>query len=198
MRESTNKGFSKLEMRNRKRTQAIYDQLGNSYAKLYGEEQREKHDVLLREIKIKRSEVCLDLGCGTGDLMRRLADRSRLVVGIDLSLTMVLAAKKRLRRRSRCELVRADAEYLPFRQHSFQTFFAITVVLEHLGVPGAVEEANRTLSRGGVAVFTIVGKAEEFYLTGSSIDRSLQEWDVRKMRVGRDIGWFAKKGDPMG
>jgi ubiquinone/menaquinone biosynthesis C-methylase UbiE len=192
-RVSRDKAFLNSPMRNKKRTQAIYNQLRASYAKLYGEEQREKHDILLRELKIQRSEICLDLGCGTGEFMSRLAHKSRLVVGIDLSSEMVLASKERLRRSSKCELVRADGEYLPFKQRSFHTLFAITVVLDYLGVPAAVEEAKRTLSKGGVAVFTIVRKAEEFHRTGSSIDQSLLEWEVRKMQVGRDVGWFARR-----
>jgi ubiquinone/menaquinone biosynthesis C-methylase UbiE len=180
-------------MPNKKRTQAIYNELRPIYAELYGEEQREKHDIVLREVSVQRSDTYLDLGCGTGDLMSRIAHKSHLVVGVDLSIGMLHAAKKRLRRSSKCELVRADAEYLPFRPLSFQTLFAITVILDYLSVPGAVEEAKRILFKGGVAVFTAVRKVEEFYLIGSSIDQSLREWGVKKMQVGRDVGWFARR-----
>lgn len=182
-----------MEMRNTKRTQAIYDQLLNSYDQLYGEEQREKHDILLNEIKIKESMVCLDLGCGTGALMSRVANKSRLVMGVDLSLKMVLAAKNHLRRNAKCAFICADGEYLPFRQHSLQTLFAVTAVLDHLSVPGTIDEANRTLSPGGVAVFTIVRRAQDFHLTEIFIERAFHGWEVRKMQLGRDVGWLARK-----
>jgi len=179
-------------MRDKKRTQAIYDELGTSYAKLYGEEQREKHDILLREIKLQRSEICLDLGCGTGILMSRVANKLRFVIGVDLSVKMVFAAQKRLRRSLRCAFVRADGEFLPFKQNSFQIIFAVTAVLDYLSIPMTVEEAKRTLSGGGVLIFSIIRKAEDFYLTQTSVERGLRGWEVRKMQVGRDIGWFAK------
>ncbi len=187
------KTFQTLETRNRKRIQTLYDQLGASYAQLYGEEQKEKHDIILRETDIQPSDVNLDLGCGTGALMTRIAHKSRLVVGIDIALSMVLATKKRVRRSPKCEIVWGDGRYLPFRQDSFQTLLAITVVLDPPSVSRTIDEAERILSSGGLAIVTMIRKARGFHLSESAIERDLHGWKVRKMRVGRDVGWFAKK-----
>ncbi len=106
---------------------------------------------------------------------------------------MVATTERRLRRSSKCAVVWADGEYLPFRKHSFQILFAITVVLDPEGVSRTIVEAKRTLSREGLAVFSITRKSKEFHHTESVIEGALRGWEVKKMQVGRDIGWLARR-----
>lgn len=182
--------FQTSGTRRRKHIQSIYDTLDDGYNDAYGKEQREKHDIILRETQIPRSSVCLDLGCGNGILMGRLAHRSRLIVGIDLSSRMVRAAKKKHQRSARCAIVLGDAEYLPFRRHSFQALFAITVVLDPLGVPDTMAEASRVLSNDSIAVFSSIARAEGFNLTESLIEAGFRDWRMRKMSIKGDLGFF--------
>lgn len=92
----------------------------------------------------------LDLGCGTGSLGRRLAERGFRVVGSDLSLGMLgVAARRRLP--AAC----ARAEALPFAEATFDGVYTVAM-LHHLAAPAAVAaalaEAVRVLRPGGVAV----------------------------------------------
>lgn len=130
------------------------------------------------------------MGCGTGILIGRLAQRSRLVVGIDFSTGMVRAAKKGHQRSSRCAFVLGDAGHLPFRQHSFQALFAITVVLDPMSVTSTMVEVRRVLSNGSIAVFTSIARAEGFYLTESLIEGSFRDWRVTKMNVKGDLAFL--------
>ncbi len=57
----------------------------------------------------------LDLGCGTGDLSRVLADRGFSPVGLDLSPAMLARARRAASRPPSFPLVLGDGAHLPFR-----------------------------------------------------------------------------------
>jgi len=79
---------------------------------------RPVHDAVLARLTGTQPEVVLDLGCGTGQLTRRLTEQfpDAEVVGIDYSVGMLGEAGNRVG--NRANLVRADAQYLPFRSAS--------------------------------------------------------------------------------
>ena len=62
----------------------------------------------------------LDLGCGTCILKKFIPDDTRYV-GLDFSKNM-------LRKSHNLEIIQADAEYLPFKENSFDSIFIITVI----------------------------------------------------------------------
>jgi len=79
---------------------------------------RPVHDAVLARLVEATPAVVLDLGCGTGQLTRRLTDRfpDAEVVGLDYSAGMLGEASRRVGTGA-C-LVRADAQYVPFRSAS--------------------------------------------------------------------------------
>ena len=79
---------------------------------------RPVHDAVLARLTGTQPEVVLDLGCGTGQLTQRLTEQfpDAEVVGIDFSVGMLGEASDRVG--IRANLVRADAQYLPFRSAS--------------------------------------------------------------------------------
>lgn len=79
---------------------------------------RPVHDAVLARLTGTQPEVLLDLGCGTGQLTQRLTEQfpDAEVVGIDYSVGMLDEASDRVG--IRADLVRADAQYLPFRSAS--------------------------------------------------------------------------------
>jgi ubiquinone/menaquinone biosynthesis C-methylase UbiE len=79
---------------------------------------RPVHDAVLARLTEAQPEMVLDLGCGTGQLVRRLTEEfpDAEVVGLDYSAGMLAEASHRV---GTCaNLVRADAQYLPFRSAS--------------------------------------------------------------------------------
>ena len=68
----------------------------------------------LRIMRIKKSDIVLDIGCGNGRFLRAFSELSENVFGLDLSKEMLQEARKR-----HGNLVRGDAEALPFRSNSF-------------------------------------------------------------------------------
>lgn len=94
----------------------------------------------------------LDVGCGSGELLRRLAIRSRLAVGIDLSVDGLQMARSRTGAvgLNSLKLLNARAESLPFKDATFDAVVA-QHLLEHIHNPKeALREWRRVLRPGGV------------------------------------------------
>lgn len=86
----------------------------------------------------------LDVGTGDGPLRAALAHQPDLVVGLDLSLTMLAGQAG--------PVVLGDARALPFADASFAAVAAVNV-LDHLAGPqAAISEAHRVLRPGGLFV----------------------------------------------
>jgi len=115
---------------------------------------KRKADLLLRCIREKglNTKTILDVGCGTGELERNLANQLE-VVGVDLTVSMLRVAKDRYRD---CEFMRASCNKLPFRDSVF-TMVLVVNVLHHLKLndrQALFSEVSKTLARGGhVVVF---------------------------------------------
>lgn len=79
---------------------------------------RPVHDAVLARLTEVPPQIVLDLGCGTGQLTRRLTQEfpDAEVVGLDYSAGMLGKARHRVG--SSADLVHADAQYLPFRSAS--------------------------------------------------------------------------------
>ena len=102
--------------------------------------------------------MALDVATGTGLLAGDLGQnvgRSGLVVGVDLTLSMLQTAKARLREKgeeSRMDWVLARAENLPFRDDSFQSS-TISLALRNVSdASRTIQEMARTTNRGGTVV----------------------------------------------
>jgi len=98
----------------------------------------------------------LDLGCGTGDVLRRLGARYAAplaLVGLDISTPMLDAAYRTLRHEPRAVVVRASARRrLPLRDGT------VDVVLRRLA-PALPDEVSRVLKPGGAYVTASFGPA---------------------------------------
>ena len=110
---------------------------------------RQKTDLLLRCIRKKglNTKTILDVGCGTGELERNLANRLE-VVGVDLTVSMLRVAKGRYRD---CEFMRASCNKLPFRDSAF-TLVLVVNVLHHLKLndrQALFSEVSKMLVPGG-------------------------------------------------
>ena len=101
-----------------------------------------------------RGRRILDLGCGKGRFARILAGRGARVVGMDVSGSMLSAA-----RRAGVDCVLGSARRVPFAAASFDGAIAVEV-FEHLeprAVDDAFEELRRVLRPGGI--FVLVDKS---------------------------------------
>jgi SAM-dependent methyltransferase len=119
----------------------------------------------------------LELGCGTGRVLRPVARSSRVpVVGIDRSAAMLAHAVVRMRRvprASRPAMLRGDIRRLPLADERFDRVIAAYGLLQSLLTPrdldAALAEAARVLAPGG--------------RLGLDLVPDLQAWDEYRRRV---------------
>lgn len=95
----------------------------------------------------------LDVAAGTGAVTALLAARGHRVTAVDQSEQMLAAAARALRERGlsdRVDLVRAEAEALPFDDASFDAL-TVTYLLRYVADPAAaLAELARVVRPGGV------------------------------------------------
>ena len=94
--------------------------------------------------------TCLDLGCGTGVALPKLARLGWTVVGVDVSEAMLERARRRV---AEAELVRAAADDLPFPDGSFDAVVSIWTHTDVDDFPAVVGEAARVLRGDGPLVY---------------------------------------------
>jgi SAM-dependent methyltransferase len=104
----------------------------------------------------KAGDRILDLGCGTGELSRRLAAGGLQVTGCDISPNMLARATARDGAGGHAWVRLApDWRSLPFKPAAFDLVVAASV-LEYVNDPGTVlRECGRVLRPGGVVLYTV-------------------------------------------
>jgi SAM-dependent methyltransferase len=95
----------------------------------------------------------LDIGCGEGQISRRLERQGAKVVGLDPAAAQVRMAR---RRGGSSRYLRAGAQHLPFSDASFDTV-VLCLAIEHVEpFESAIQEVARVLMPGGRFVFLLV------------------------------------------
>jgi len=130
--------------------------LANTYGdgEYYGNRRRAVLEAIAGEIADARD--VLDAGCGNGTYLAKFVaapgNRVRGVTGIDLSIEMLLSARRRVG--VKCRLLCADVSRIPFKPDSFDFIFASHVLQFAADLDGVVVEIARCLRPGGVLIAT--------------------------------------------
>jgi trans-aconitate methyltransferase len=99
---------------------------------------------VLEWLEAQPGEYVLDLGCGDGQLTRRIAESGAHVLGVDASAEMVMAARER-----GVEAEHANAEELPFRNATFDAVFSNAVLHWVRDQDRMMQQVHRVLKPGG-------------------------------------------------
>lgn len=121
--------------------------------------------VLRQAKKTRRSggRVALDVGCGSGNLLCRLAERFSHVVGVDADSTMTSLARAATSSLPNVEVVHGE---FPFDDETYD-FVSIVAVLHHLPLVEGIDAARAAVAPGGrLAIVGLSGEEDR-------IDRTL-------------------------
>jgi len=105
-----------------------YDHSASVYDTQYFGEQKTKIKAALNELKLRKGSLVLDVGCGTGLLFPYIAEDADLLVGLDFSSKILRQASKRAQQFLNVAILRADADFLPFPDNTFNLVFAMTLL----------------------------------------------------------------------
>jgi SAM-dependent methyltransferase len=114
-------------------------------------------------IGVTKKDRVLDVGCGTGNYTRHLAEMAEdgLVVGFDASATMLAQASSGAKR-ANTVYVRGDACSLPFADGEFDVVSSVGVLHMMEDWDAALDEMVRMLAPGGrLAIATLCNKKGE-------------------------------------
>ena len=103
-------------------------------------------DALLTLVRANQSESALEVGCSTGYWLSALRDTMPHPYGLDYSLEMLRKARDQ---NSTAKLVRANAEFLPFRTGTFDLIFCVNAAHHFERLDSFIAEARRVLRPGG-------------------------------------------------
>ncbi len=131
-----------------------YDALSKGYDELYGEEQNKKHAKVLEFLGNRDFKIIVDVGCGTGKLLRLISPRSQVGLGIDLSLQMLNKARQRTTD-SCIQLIRAEASHLPLKDHIADGVTSVSVTESGPAFEEHFNELSRIATKDGTLIMTI-------------------------------------------
>jgi ubiquinone/menaquinone biosynthesis C-methylase UbiE len=110
----------------------------------------------------------LEVGCGTGAFARRLAERTRHVVALDLSPEMIRVARLRSAEFSNLEFQVADAMSWDFPAAHFDCIATIAT-LHHLPLREVIVKLRDALKPGGVLIVLDLFEPERNLLTAAGL-----------------------------
>ncbi|HUU83023.1 MAG TPA: class I SAM-dependent methyltransferase [Phycisphaerae bacterium] len=106
--------------------------------------------------RIGRGDVVLELGCGYGRVLERLAGKAGTLVGIDTSAPSLEMGRELLSAFQNCRLLQMDAVALGFADRSFDVVCCIQngISAFHVDKPALIAEAIRVTKPGGRVLFS--------------------------------------------
>ena len=150
------------------------------------------HKRLLEYIELPEQPYVLDIGCGTGRLLNRLAIQFPTLqgIGVDLSTEMIHQAQQRNQHGVRLDYRHGNVECLPFAEEQFDAVFSTISFLHYLNPQQVMLEVKRVLRPRGrfyladTAVREDIGADYIPFFTGGMRFYSYQ----RREQLGRAAG----------
>jgi ArsR family transcriptional regulator len=121
-----------------------------------------------------RSDVAVDLGCGTGELVERLQSIAGHVIGVDSSSKMIELARNRVYPdQEKVDLRLGELEHLPLKDEEADCA-VVSMVLHHLSTPDRfISEVSRVMKKNGTLVIVDFDKHNDESLRQTYGDRWL-------------------------
>ena len=137
----------------------------NDFAEWYERGRDKGYHALLDALQIDltlplaQDRDVLEVGCGTGLILKAIAPVAQRCVGLDLSPGMLAQARAR-----GLDVVEGSATDLPFEDASFDLVYSFKVLAHVEAIEQALAEVSRVLRPGGRALLEFYNKASLRYL----------------------------------
>jgi ubiquinone/menaquinone biosynthesis C-methylase UbiE len=173
--------------REKRRIIRHYDELASMYDSLYRDEQELKIEHTLKHIAFHNSDLALDAGCGTGLLLEYVHRRGCYLVGVDLSMGLLRVASTRTKQSevNTVSLVRADVDYLPFRERVFDKVFALTLLQDFSDPKTVLTEFLETTKDD--SIFVVTGLKKTFSEEGLGQVLAESNLEFRLLKTSQQV-----------
>jgi SAM-dependent methyltransferase len=107
----------------------------------------------LKHLDIKSDDIILDIGCGGGININRMAKNAKKVYGIDYSIESVKLSKQVNEKEileGKVEVLEGNVQSLPFEDDTFDIVTAFETVYFWLDIERCFGEVKRVLKPGGI------------------------------------------------
>ena len=136
-----------------------YDSISKGYEKLHGEEQLNKARIILNNIKPRKEQYLLDIGCCSGAFLELCECKK---VGIDPSFELL--------KKSKSFVVQGKAESLPFKDKSFDFVVSITSIHNFDNIDKAIKEIKRVAK--AKVVISLLRQAKDFDKISKKLEKN--------------------------
>ena len=178
-------GENMAEWDKKRKIMLSYDQSSAAYDNQYREEQEAKMNIVLKNIGKNRFSLAIDDGCGTGLAFMHLLKIADSVVGVDFSSKLLRKAKERAKRLQDVQIVRADADHLPFTRETFDVALTMTVLQNTPNPIETLSEVKRVSKQNSTIIVT--GLKKQF---------PLDKFETLLNQVGLKISTINTENEP--
>ena len=164
----------------KEKSKAAFNQQAATYdTDMKGQHARSLYPILLDRLSHISYHSALDLGCGTGEMMKQIlqTDNCKELYGIDLSEEMLAVAKSKLP--DQVKLLLGDSESLPFPDNFFDVVYCNDSFHHYPAPRNVLSEVQRVLKPGGTF---LMGDCWQLYIGRVIINfymRHSKEGDVK-------------------
>jgi len=156
-----------------------YNSISGSYNKLHREEQLSKIRLIKDNLKIKKSDFLLDVGCGTGIFAEEF---NCIKIGVDPAIKLLNQGKDAF-------YIQACAENLPFKDACFDFVISVTSIHNFKNIKRGLEEIKR-VSKKDVAL-SILKRSSKLDEMKNNIKELFKI--IKMIDEDKDLIFFAKR-----
>lgn len=169
--------------RSKKEAREAYDRISKFYDYTEWIFEKKCINTALKLLDIKEGEVVLEIGCGTGNALIKIAEyvgKSGIAYGIDISPKMLEKTNRKILNKALSDKVKltcGDALKLPYEDRKFNAVF-LSFTLELFDtpeIPEILREIERVLKPNGRLGVVSISKEN-----GNSLFLRLYEWTHKK------------------
>ncbi|HIH32809.1 MAG TPA: class I SAM-dependent methyltransferase [Candidatus Diapherotrites archaeon] len=153
-----------------------------------------REEFLLELLDLEKKDNCLEIGCGSGVLSRKIQEKFRCwVTGTDISRSAIRHARKF--QNKNLEFKVAGISKLPFKDEEFDAV-VISHLIEHVENPGkALLEAKRVLKKNGKILIATPNYFSPWPIAEWVFDKVLAKkgYSLQDQHISKFDAWSTEK-----